>query len=580
MGFLALKQGRWQNALRYFDKALARDADNSRIYFGKGIAYQGLGKRQAAYDNFYRATYTYDYYSPAYFNLARIDLARGDNLSALAKLDEAASQNGRFAEINALSAATQRRLGDPVQALVAADKAIESDPMNFMAGYERLLALKATGQDASAWEKTWTGYMRDAVQNYLELAVAYGSAGLYDDADAVLARFADNKDASQLHPMVDYFRGYLKELAGHADEAKVFYRAAQKGPAAYTNPHRLEGEAALEAALRAYPQDAHAHLFLGNLLYARGQRKEGFAHWERAVGIDKGLELAWRNVAYGLRFLMKNYKGSYQAYQTAARLDPGDARVLLELDEVAQQLGVPAKKRLARLEEHYETVMQRDDLIARLIDLRLESHDPTKLEATYALLHDHHFHSWEGRYGIHHAWVEVNEELGDLAMEKQDYQSALKHYQQATEYPKNLEVAPRTPDFRAHVYWNLAKVYRAMGDTSAAEGYLKKITAEHYNKIHLGVYYQALAWKALGDEAKYETLLDRLEKEARKRTSGGFEYRGDTAAIGHYLLSLVLREKGDAAGAKAEYEKAIKRNPLAARLAVREAQLDVAKAHQ
>jgi tetratricopeptide (TPR) repeat protein len=580
MGVLALKQGRWKDALAHLDTALARDGDNARLYYYKGLAWLGLRDFDEAYRQLYRATYGYECFAPAYVNLARIDMLRGRFEDALRKLEEAETQNRRFADIPALAAAAWRRLGRPGEALEAAARALELDPMHPMGGYERLLALGKLGRDEHAWRKTWRGYMRDEVQNYLELAVAYANAGLYGDADAVLALYAEGRPEERLHPMVSYYRGYFKELAGDATAAARLYAAARRGPVAYTNPHRLEGKAALEAALRRNPSDANAHLFLGNLLYASGQREDGFAHWKKAADLNGRLTLAWRNVAYGERYLNKNLEASYAAYEKAAALDPDDARILLELDQVAEALNKPPAERLARLEKRLEVVRTRDDLLARLVDLRLERGSDEDLRTVHEILRTHHFHSWEGKYGIHHAWVEVNQKLGDAAFERKDYATALKHYQEAALYPKNLEVAPRTPDFRAHVYWNLAKVYQAMGERAKAEEYLKQIVAEQYGKPHLGAYYQALAYKAMGREAEYRRLLEMLEREARERTSGRYEYRGRPETIGHYLLALVLEEKGDAAGAQAEMQAALRRDPQAGRLALSEAQIDTARAHQ
>lgn len=580
LGVLALKQGRWKDALAHLDTALARDGDNARLYYYQGLAWLGLRDFDEAYRQLYRATYGYECFAPAYVNLARIDLLRGRFEDALRKLEEAETQNRRFADIPALEAAAWRRLGRHEKALEAAARALDLDPMHPMGGYERLLALGKLGRNEHEWRKTWRAYMRDEVQNYLELAVAYANAGLYGDADAVLALYAEGRPEDKLHPMVSYYRGYFKELAGDSAAAARLYAAARKGPVAYTNPHRLEGKAALEAALRHDPADAHAHLFLGNLLYASGQREDGFAHWKKAVELNDRLTLAWRNVAYGERYFQKNLEASYAAYEKAAALDPADARILLELDQVAEALNKPSAERLARLERRLEVVRMRDDLLARLVDLRLERGSPEDLRSVHEILRTHHFHSWEGKYGIHHAWVEVNQKLGDAAFERKDYATALKHYQEATLYPKNLEVAPRTPDFRAHVYWNLAKVYQAMGERAKAEEYLKQIVAEQYGKPHLGYYYQALAYKAMGRDADYRRLLEALEREARERTSGRYEFRGRPETIGHYLLALALKEKGDAAAAERELKTALRRDPQAGRLALSEAQIDTARAHQ
>jgi hypothetical protein len=119
-----------------------------------------------------------------------------------------------------------------------------------------------------------------------------------------------------------------------------------------------------------------------------------------------------------------------------------------------------------------------------------------------------------------------------------------------------------------------------MGDRAEEARLLKLILAEKYSRAHLGTYYQALAERASGNEEACRALLDKLEQRARELTSGKFEYRGSREAVGHYLLSLALAEKGDAEGAAAARERAVKDDWRIARQAILEAQLDFARAHQ
>jgi tetratricopeptide (TPR) repeat protein len=577
MGFLELKQGRWEKALEYLETALQRDYDNSRIYYGKGLALQGLKRHREAWGQFYRATYTPDHFAVAHFNLAKIALLERDYPRAIEHASEAERLNRHFADIPALKAAAHRLSGQREKALAEAERALLLDPMHFMGGYEKLLALK---EDTGEWEGMWQSIMRGAVQNYLELATAYAQSGLWEEADAVLLLAAAGEDDSRLYPMVNYLRGHFQELQGKADVAEQFYKRATHGPVRYTNPHRLEEKAALEAALSRNPGDAHAHLFLGNLLYALGQREEGLGHWRKSVESDSSLSLAWRNIAYAEATFRKDLQESYRAYQKTVELDPTDARALLELHGVAEDLKIPAGQRLAHLEQRIEVVKERDDLVARLVDLRLEQGGRENLESAYQALKTRHFHTWEGSYGIHHSWVEVNQKLGDLAFADKDYDRALSHYQEAREYPKNLEVAPRTPDFSAHVNWNLARLHLARNETERARGYIDQILSEQYGKPHVGTYYQALAHKALKNDGAYKSLLAGLTSAAKEYVSGKYEYRGNPEIIGHYLLSLVYEEAGDQRNAETALAKALSLNPQARRLAIREAQLDIARAHQ
>jgi tetratricopeptide (TPR) repeat protein len=580
MGFLALKQGEWQEAVDHLNKALERDGDNSRLYFGRALAYAGLRDFDAAYKNFYRATYTYDFAAAAYLELARIDIRRGQFEAALDKLADAEARNGRFADLPALEAAALRHLGRASDALAAADRALDRDPMHFMGGFERAMALRNTATDGVEWSEEWRSIMRGSPQNYLELATAYAGAGLYDDADVVLADASGSFDDQSAPPTLNYLRGYFKSLAGQSADARTYFDKAARGPVNYTNPHRLEERAAIEEAIRQNPRDAHAMLFLGNLLYSKGRRAEGLEEWRKAVALDSALALAWRNIGYGERDLNLNFAASLDAYRRAADLDPGDARALLEFDQVAELKGVPSAERLTYLEAHATTVQARDDLTARYVDLLLESGAEQALMKSLTILRTRHFHSWEGSYGIHEAWVEANRRLAELARGRHDPAAALRYLNAALEYPANLEVAPRTPDFRAHLYWDLARLNTEMKKRAEADKYLKGILAERYGKAHLGTLYQARAQKATGNEQAYQSLMTDLEKTARGYLTGSYENRGDPEVLGHYLLSTVLEERGDKAGAQHERQAALTLNPRAERLAVLDAQLDTASAHQ
>jgi tetratricopeptide (TPR) repeat protein len=279
-------------------------------------------------------------------------------------------------------------------------------------------------------------------------------------------------------------------------------------------------------------------------------------------------------VGYAEKQLNDDDRAALEAYDRAFALDTSDARILLERDQIAERLAVPGTERRALLDRNRGTVERRDDLTKRWIDLLLADGEPGDLEVVERVLSSRHFHSWEGAYELHHAWVEVQQKLGDLALDQGDVVAARRRYERAFEYPKNLEVAPRTPDLRAHVLWSLARSHE--GDERAAM--LKRILGEDHPRPALGTYYQVLALEALGRKDEAGARLDRLEERARTLTPEASSAR--SRAVGHYLLSLVLREKGDEAGADAELEKARQLDPRPDRRALTHAQIEYARGHQ
>jgi tetratricopeptide (TPR) repeat protein len=585
LGWIALQQTRYEDGLRALDAAAAAGSADARLQLGRGLALAGLGRDAEAYAALERAGSG----APALVALARLDLGRGDAKRAVERLAAAERANDTLAEIPALRAAALRVLGQAEAALAAAERALALDAMNFLGAREKTLALRALRRPDAEWERTRAAFMRDSVQNEIELACAYLSAGLAAEADAVLAAAVVRVDsnerrpfsAARFSPMVHYLRGLARERAGDAAGAAESYAAGARVPLDYANPHRAEELAALDAALRRDPRDAHALHLLGNLLYGFGRKADGLARWKQAVALDPKLALTWRNVAYGERQVNADERAAAAAYAQAFALAPGDARVLLELDQTAERLAAPAPERLARLRENRRTVDGRDDLTFRWIDLELADGSPAGLEAVRQTLTTRHFHSWEGSYGIHHAFVEVNQRLGDLALARGDLEGALALYRAAFEYPKNLEVAPRTPDLQAHLNWKIASALVTAGRRDEALPYLDKVLAEPQPQPNLATYYQALALRAKGDEAGARERLVALEQRAKQMTGeSGADRRGRAETTGYYLLALAREAQGDAAGAEAARRKATERDPRAARVALTAAQIEYASARQ
>lgn len=168
----------------------------------------------------------------------------------------------------------------------------------------------------------------------------------------------------------------------------------------------------------------------------------------------------------------------------------------------------------------------------------------------------------------------MHQKLGDLALDEGDRETARRHYERALEYPKNLEVAPRAPNLRAHVLWSLSRAHTG----AEREALLQEILDEDYPRPALGTYYQALALEALGRPNEARALLDRLEERARADAAGPGAARPRAAA--HYLLSLVLKKKGDESGAAAELRKARELDPRPDRRALTGAQIEYASARQ
>ena len=85
-----------------------------------------------------------------------------------------------------------------------------------------------------------------------------------------------------------------------------------------------------------------------------------------------------------------------QSLETAVSLNPGDARVLFELDQLYSKLNRSAEERLGFLEQHEALVASREDLTIERITLLNRLHRPHE---ALDILKNQTFHPWEGGEG-------------------------------------------------------------------------------------------------------------------------------------------------------------------------------------
>lgn len=577
---LKIKGLRFEEALEHLDNAVRRDQDNGRIFYLRALAEEALDRYDDAYSHYYRAVHFEDYLSRAYERLAMIDLRRGDPAEAVRKARLAVDKNALNPRLHALLATALRKNGDREAAAAAAEKALALDPLDAWAANE--VALSAA--DGSGIQLV--NHLLHDSRTAIEFALNYANAGLYDEAYALL-------DLVEADALILYYKGYCKASAGDAEAAGKLFAAGARTTVDYAFAFRPEGLKVFHKSLDLNPDDGRAHYYLG-LIYAKaGDLDRAVTSWKESTRLDPRNARAWRDI--GLALARGEGKGedepegapqdqartreALESYEKAFELAPSDTRILLELDQIKQALKVEPAERMAFFSQHLETVKQRDALIGTLVDLLLME---GKAEEALSYLESNHFNSWEGGYSIHNAYMEAHVALARAAVEPK---IALSHYQKACEYPMNLEVAPREPNWRGFLYVPMARLHRELGDEAKAAELLGIAAGEKSEYPTLGTYYRAQALKELGRDSEADEAIAALEKEAKLILAGESENYLRTAedsrqALAHFYLAKVAEMRGDGAGAAKETAAARELRPKVEREAVMRAQVVFARAHQ
>jgi tetratricopeptide (TPR) repeat protein len=529
LGLLLLRRGKFADAEGYFRtaiKSLTRRNPNpydGEPYYNLGLSLQFQARYDEAFAAFYKAAWNAAWQDSAYFALARLASRKHAWSEALELAERSLSRNTRHMKAHALRIALLRHLGQTEAAQRAADAALRLDPFDFGVMVEK------------GWLAGDTAYrelMGSNVYAYIEIALDYVHAGLTQEAVELL------QQAPQADPMVHYFAGWIQLEAGDSEGADVSFAQAGSLPPDYCFPHVVESVLALKTAIQKCPNDARAPYYLGNFWYAHRRYEEAIQCWERAAELDPAFPTVHRNL--GLAYMNKLHASARarESYEKAFNLNPADARVLFELDQLDKHLKCPPSERLIRLEQYPELVRHRDDLTVEQVTLLnlLGRHD----EALTILLH-RTFHPWEGGEGkVIGQYITSCLERAKHHLKAQNYDGALRELEAALVYPHNLGEGKLAGARDNHIHFYLGKAYKELGDPDKARAHYEKASAGsmdptspmYYNdQPPEMIFYQGMAYIALEAYDQAKLIFERLVRY-------GQEHLGDDVKMDYFAVSL------------------------------------------
>jgi tetratricopeptide (TPR) repeat protein len=544
LGAWYFRKGKFELALAHFDRAIQRSTRHNpnpydaEVYYQRGLALYFLKRFDEAYTSFYKTYWSHAWQDSGALYLARIDCIRKKFADALGHVTNSIQKNYHGFQARHLKAALLRQTGEYEQALRLIDETLQLDPFQTGMLYEQYVILAIMSRNAESERSLMTlkERMRAAVSNYLELALDYAAAGLYEEADDLLRII----HSSTQDPMVCYYLAYLAARIGDMQAAKVWAVNAAGRPVGTWFTNRLEDIEILQFINGLNPEDHKAWYYLGNIWYDKRQYDEAIDAWKKSAAIGEasagGLATVYRNLGLASYNVGKDPATAIAYYEKAFQIDTSDARVLYELDNLYKRTNRRPADRLAWLKQHELLVRSRDDLFIEYVTL----HNLVGEHLTAAaLLAGRNFHPWEGGEGkVSGQYVLAQTELAKLAIAGGQFAKAIDLLKAAQTYPDHLGegklFGTRENDihfWKACAYQGLGKMEDArrcldkamMGDTEPAP-------AVFYNDQSPDkILYQALALKKIHCPSEAKKILQRLTSYARKHVSD--EVRMDYFAV-------------------------------------------------
>ncbi len=546
IGLLFMRRGQFSQAEPYFRKAVETLTErNPNPYDGEphynlGWCLKMQSRLEEAYTAFFKSTWNAAWQDPAFLGLAQIDCITSRNTEqsfrwedALDRIERCLVRNWHNHKARQLKAAVLRKLNREEEALQWICDSLKIDRFNIGCYFEKYLI---TGETEVLEEIK--RLMRGSVHTYMEYALDFIAAGLYEEAGQLLNLYIQNTSSGSIYPMAYYLLGYSESLNGNIEEAKINYERASRANPDKCFPNRIEEILVLQDALSLNPSDAKAPYYLGNFWYASRQYKEAINCWEKSIAIDDRFPTVLRNLSLACYNKLNEKAKACELLEKAFKLDPTDSRILMELDQLYKKTGRPHVERLAFLKKYADLVEERDDICIERITLYNLTGQHQKAKE---LIASRHFHPWEGGEGkVTGQYTLCRLELAKKAIEEEQFSEALNLLNETNAYPYNLGEGKLANVEENDIDYYKGLVLEKLNRKEESKAYFERATqgssepqqAFFYNDPQPDkIFYQGLAWRALGQEEKAKERFYKLIEH-------GVKHLADHCKIDYFAVSL------------------------------------------
>ena len=547
IGLWYLRRARFKKAEPYLQTAVkVLKKRNPNPYDGEpqfylGVVSKFLGRKDVAYDCFWKSTWNKAWADAGYFEAACISMAGERWEDAFDELERALISNSHNHKARAMKAVALRKLGRKDEALAWIKESYKIDPFNYVCMVEEHL-LTGNKEPLDRMEEL----MHGNIYNYHETALDYAQAGLEAETIFVLQTAID-KDVEE-SPLTYYYLAYFSPLS----QALDYLSKAKSVNPDYCFPNRLEDAHIFDAVI-GMPgiDDAKAPYYLGCLYYDKRQYDVAIENWELSAKLDPQFPSVWRNLALARFNKQDRQEEALEYMEKAFHLDETDARMLMELDQLYKRLHKPHQERLDFLQKYPELIEQRDDLVLEEITLLNQL---GRYEAAMAKLDAHQFHPWEGGEGKVPAQYQIcRMELAKQYLANLDHLDHLENLErleylgkavglleECLEYPPHLGEGKLYGAQENDFYYLLGVAYEALGQKekavecweTATKGPQEPAAAMYYNDAKPDkIFYQGLALRKLGRE-------DEAHGRFFKLINYGKQHIYDKVVMDYFAVSL------------------------------------------
>jgi len=469
LAVLDIEAGLYEDAMQRLQKAVRRDSTDGLAWFFLGVSHLRLKNETESLKCAYKATRCLGTASLGYDLAGRAYMRLRDYSKAVAAFERAARLNPRDDKASDHLLLALCAAGNTKAATKRAKERVAQNPTDLVP--RALVALQKQRQ-MRRFVRDARAFLGEVDFEMLETSLTFAELGLVSQALRLLSAVCvEPVPEDRRSPLPLYYLAYFASLQGKQQEARMYLTKAGRTYRDCIFPSRPEAADVFRYAIDQNPDDAYAHLQLGNLYAHLGRLDEAVTHWRKAADLDPSLSIAFRNLGLYAWAAEEDLAKAEQLYRKAITARPKDQTLYRDLADIL----LAAKKRPAAIEVLESTQydkMRRADIIIMLA--RAYYNEQRYTDAIDLLESTPYFVNWEGQSITWDLFNRAHIERGKERFEDGRFEAALQDFEAALTYPENIGVGRSNKPREAPAQYWRGKALQALGRSEQARSAWKQ----------------------------------------------------------------------------------------------------------